>query len=284
MKTGTARIALFVAILGVYCSSAMAALELQDGSATGQWFNAQRAGEGIYVEIVEANPKNLFWIAWFTFDLEGNQMWLIGDTEVDPGQTSVTMDLQVFDGPVFGPGYDPNDLNETRWGSITMEFTECNRANVAYSSVLGFGSGEISMVRLTNIEQVDCIESPPTLPPIGTLTTGNWVDGAGTFCLNVGDDGQSITDQATAAGPSCTPNDHALYGLLNGVDDQGAACTAEVLCEGEWTISNVGLMECSFNNTLAIAIFSGTSQVSGTARTTSESGSCTANFTASPAQ
>ena len=172
-------------------TSALADLTLAEGGASGQWFNVSRDGEGIFLEIVDTNSGPQVAIAWFTYDKNGNQMWLSGAVSVGNNATSANIPVIVTEGPVFGTDYDPDDLEVDNWGNLQVRFSDCSNGFMTYSSSTGFGSDTIPLVRLTSLVQVDC-DAPE--PPTGTpqITPGLW-SGNG-VCFNVSADGNSITD------------------------------------------------------------------------------------------
>jgi hypothetical protein len=89
-------------------------------------------------------------------------------------------------------------------------------------------SSDYSLVRLTNIEAVDCT-GPPEPPPTG-LTTGSWV-GAG-VCYHVAADGTSII----GGGLSDCDAQAAFDSNLDGLSNDGRSCKTTASCEGVWPI------------------------------------------------
>ena len=110
----------------LFSPGAFADLVLSDGGASGQWWNPTRDGEGIYFEIIATSSGNLVSVAWFTYDEDGNQMWLSGTIEISENDRSVNVPVIVTDGPVFGTGYDPADLNAELWGTLILTFNTCD--------------------------------------------------------------------------------------------------------------------------------------------------------------
>jgi hypothetical protein len=256
-------------------SSALADLTLADGGASGQWFNASRDGEGIYVEIVAAGSGTQISAAWFTYDQNGDQMWLVGNKSINQTQTIVTFPVFVLDGPVFGPNYDPDDVNRVEWGTLTLSFPSCNDALLTYASTTGFGTDTIPQIRLTTLEQVTCNE-PPLSPQI---TPGLWT-GPG-VCFNVALDGLTITQ----VGSACD--------LEKAVDIQGIPgetpveenCNVDAECSGVIAIVN-GSFDCfsEVNNERVVGSFTSENNASGMAQESAAFDSvCTGAWTATPA-
>jgi len=124
---------------------------------TGAWFNPDRDGEGFQVEILSGDDAL---VAWYTYDLDGEQLWLIGSGSV--GGNTVTID-EVFrtSGPVFGAGFDPDLVERSNWGSLVLTFSSCNAGSVSYSGPPGYGEGTIDLVRLTRLRHAPCDNRRP---------------------------------------------------------------------------------------------------------------------------
>jgi len=120
------------------------------------WFNPERAGEGIALEILE-NDRALMY--WFTYDEQGNQRWLLGTGELltENGSTiAVFPTLIATRGGRFGPDFDPDEVELDEVGTATMAFSGCDQAVFSY---LAFGQEEtLPMTRLSRTMGVDCAE------------------------------------------------------------------------------------------------------------------------------
>ena len=89
----------------------------------------------------------------YTYDANGNQMWLLGVGSANGGTAVVPM--QVTSGAVFGPGFDPDDVIREDWGTITFTFSSCNAGTAEYVSN-DFGSGTFDIERLTSVAGLKC--------------------------------------------------------------------------------------------------------------------------------
>jgi len=120
---------------------------------TGLWFNLDRGGEGFNIEIFgdELNPQ--FQAYYYTYDDNGNQMWVYGLADIN-GDTAI-VPMTVTSGTVFGPGFDPDDVDYEDWGTITFKFSSCNAGSFEYVSD-DFGSGSYDIIRLTSIAGLAC--------------------------------------------------------------------------------------------------------------------------------
>jgi len=119
---------------------------------SGSWFDITHDGEGWLIEILDGDVVVVY---WFTYDADGNQMWLVGVGTI-VGDTLTIDELLVTSGPGFGPGFDPDDVVGEVWGSLVIIFTGCDTATLDYVSVLEFGSGSFSLIRLTALAGLSC--------------------------------------------------------------------------------------------------------------------------------
>jgi len=243
-----------------------------EGGLSGQWYNPSRDGEGLFVEIVDTANGQQISVAWFTYDLNGFQMWLVGNVVLEGNPTSVTIPVVVTNGPKFGQDYDMADLNRVSWGTLTLAFPDCNSGVLSYaSSAAGFGSGAINLTRLTNLTQVRCTDAPP---PVAGLTPGRWI-GSG-VCLFVAQDGRSLT----AKNSTCDSGRSVDTDIENLVDDQGGLCDVEV--ETRATIAIVdGSFSFSANGESIVGTFTSETSANGMAQEV-ESTTCTGPWTVSP--
>ena len=115
-------------------SLCFAQASITEGGVSGQWYNATRDGEGLFVEIVDTgNGGQQISVAWFTYDLDGFQMWLVGNVVLQGDPTSVTIPVVVTNGPKFGQDYNMADLNRVSWGTLMLTFPDCNSALLSYA-------------------------------------------------------------------------------------------------------------------------------------------------------
>lgn len=124
---------------------------------SGAWYNPDRNGEGFLVEILDGDRAL---VTWFTYDTQGEQMWLIGTGQID-GDTLFITDVKRTSGPVFGPGFDPGAVLSSDWGSLVFRFQGCNGGTVHYDGPPEFGSGDIDITRLSELQGAPCDASRP---------------------------------------------------------------------------------------------------------------------------
>jgi hypothetical protein len=220
--------------LVIFAGSAQADLNLADGTATGQWYNPQRDGEGFFVEIIGSSGNQQIGIAMYSYDTEGKQLWLVGNVPLENGDIGATIPVFLIEGPVWGTGYDPADRDTTQFGNIVARFPTCDTAlfNVQ-SNVQGLESGTYSEVRLTEISGMDCTDPLPEPPPgNGNVTSGLWT-GPG-VCFFVNTEGTRIVESDLCDGKSFEAEVVGVEIDIDGnqdVDDCNANVATDAPCE-----------------------------------------------------
>lgn len=121
---------------------------------SGAWFDPSHNGEGIIVQVQKDGSAV---VTWFTYDMNGKQLWITGIGNFD-GNTLEVDDMFTRSGAKWGPNFDPDDIVTVRWGALRLIFDGCGNATLQYDSGVGFGAGEQDMQRLTRLMGMDCIE------------------------------------------------------------------------------------------------------------------------------
>ena len=121
---------------------------------TGSWYLDARDGEGYNIEIIgsELDPQVLAY--FYTYDDDGNQMWLVGSGPAN-GDTAV-VPVQVTSGAVYGDDFDPTDVVREDWGTLTFKFTSKDTGTVERASTMGFGTTTVDINRLTSVTGLSC--------------------------------------------------------------------------------------------------------------------------------
>jgi hypothetical protein len=122
-------------------------------SAAGSWYDPAQSGHGVLLEMLNQVHA---WMCWFTFDLGGNRAWICA--EGSAGSNAIDFaEAFVVDGGKFPPLFNPQAIAEVPWGSITVTFTGCNNATMAWSTTApGFQSGSMPLSRLTSLWGIAC--------------------------------------------------------------------------------------------------------------------------------
>ena len=245
-----------LSLLLCFSTTALADMVLADGKATGKWFNPERSGEGSYIEIINTGCSKQIGVAMFTFDDKGAPLWISGNIAIGNNDEVVAIPVSQFDGPVWGPGFDSDDLNITPFGTITVRFPTCDTALFSVVTEVGLQNGNYSLIRLTDIEGIDCTDpKPPTTGPY----PGRW-SGPG-VCFNVSQDRLSIIGGELSG---CDAQ-AAFDSNLDGISNEGRNCKVTASCEGVWPIVD-GKFSCVNKlGELAVGTFSSTTSASGLA-------------------
>jgi cytochrome c peroxidase len=117
---------------------------------SGSWYDIKHDGEGWLIEITSNNQGV---ITWYTYDGEGNQVWLLGVGVIQDNSIDIA-DMLITSGGVFGPLFDPDAVVLEPWGSLLVEFIDCNSANFTYRS--SAGTGVLHATRLTALSGLGC--------------------------------------------------------------------------------------------------------------------------------
>ena len=124
-------------------------------SFTGGWYDPAKNGQGFLLEIINTNQQKKALTTWFTFDMSGQQLWLIGIGEIS--NQNIHFDMVIPEGGQFGELHDPNNINNTAWGTVTFTFNDCNSGQVTWQpQVGGFDAGSMPVVRSTAIHNLNC--------------------------------------------------------------------------------------------------------------------------------
>lgn len=134
------------------------------------WFDPDRDGEGIMLEVYEDGTAGL---AWLTYDEQAHARWLVGIGQVS-GNRAIFPALQVTSGGIFGPDFDLNNIVRAPAASVELFFTGCDTGWFTYNA---FGQNQrYSLRRTSRTMAVDC--NPPAdaivLPQSGQ--SGSWHD------------------------------------------------------------------------------------------------------------
>lgn len=125
----------------------------------GSWFNPAASGQGILVDVF--TEKQLLFAAWFTFDLErpdagssamiGDEghRWLTAFGHYAEGESAISLSIENTTGGVFDSA-DPPVMQDTDYGSIDLEFSDCLNGTMTYAIPSGPVSGVIPLTRIAN--------------------------------------------------------------------------------------------------------------------------------------
>jgi hypothetical protein len=122
---------------------------------SGSWFNASQSGHGFSVEIIDENTAVFY---WFVYNPDGTPTFLIAVGEIKGDTIEATA---YYNSGMRWGVFDPAELTEIVWGTITIKFSDCGNATLSYESSHGLegipsGAGTIELTRLLLIDQMQC--------------------------------------------------------------------------------------------------------------------------------
>ena len=127
---------------------------------TGNWWGGEeKNGEGFLLEVAEAAGVSTLIVSFYTYDDEGNQVWLIAN---GPATTGMTSDVNVFiaEGRTWGEASNTTDFTKP-FGTGTFTFPACDvgsftvTPNAEYMG-LGFTNIGYDLMRDTVDYQIAC--------------------------------------------------------------------------------------------------------------------------------
>ena len=150
---GQRRFTRLVEMEGTPCGAQPRAPTIDAPGVSGQWYDPDANGQGWFLE--EYAPGEVF-MAWYTYDGSGDPAWIVGEGELI-GDEIIFADLLMPVGTRFGDAFDADAIEARHWGTMIMQFADCEQALVEYDSVIeAFGQGSMNASRLTSLNGLDC--------------------------------------------------------------------------------------------------------------------------------
>jgi hypothetical protein len=91
---------------------------------TALYFDPSRNGEGFNLETL--NDERIL-LQWYTFDENGNDQWMLGTNPLIAENAVRIPEMLVTSGGVFGPEFNPDDINRSAQGSVEIVFESASR-------------------------------------------------------------------------------------------------------------------------------------------------------------
>lgn len=122
------------------------------GDFTGNWYDPAQSGHGLQLEVIDPRTAVL---TWYTFDAQGDTIWLFGVGDVEGDR--IRAELHLFQGGAFPPDFDPDAVAGELWGEVVLTFADCDSGEMSWDPVLpGFTPGAMPLVRLTGLQDLRC--------------------------------------------------------------------------------------------------------------------------------
>jgi len=157
-----------------------------NGRQSGTWVEPGASDQGFLLSFgnpvppsgdAEANsdqPELVVFLTWYTFDLQGRQLWLAGNARIPQGVSEVVMPLvRVSGGQFLGPGLEDGAGGTVveRAGELRLQSLGCNALVIEYDlEAIALGSGRMSLQRLEALETAGypCRDYEARLASLGT--------------------------------------------------------------------------------------------------------------------
>lgn len=135
------------------------------GYMTGAWYDPAHSGEGIQVEVGEqgtpgsANDRYIV-MAWYTYDASGVPYWLYGEGDFTSGARNATVTMVYSTGGGFAGSF--GSATTPTWGTISVQFPDCNTMQFNYQSQGGLptgvptGNGAKTWTRISQMNGLTC--------------------------------------------------------------------------------------------------------------------------------
>lgn len=129
---------------------------------SGSWYDPTRDGEGFVLEILPDGGQVAY---WFTYDIDGNQAWMVAAGSQSAALGSFPLNMLQPVGGRFGPNFDPADVQTDPVGTTRLSL-QCNGGYADYKStdpadfvdirfnlrqIVGIGPNACSDPALTNL-------------------------------------------------------------------------------------------------------------------------------------
>ena len=135
------------------------------GRLSGNWVVEGASDQGFLIsisELVEGNAPFhesvyshlqsplLIFLSWYTFDAQGNKLWLTGAAEFATGESQVTIPIEeVSNGEFMGS----KTADRSVVGNMTIKGNNCNDLTLQYNlEEIGLGTGSQHLNRLFSLE------------------------------------------------------------------------------------------------------------------------------------
>lgn len=124
--------------------------------ANGAWFDPARSGEGIAVQVLDDGRAVAAWFTYPPQGVAGEQAWLVAQEGTFEGDTLRFPQVFRPRGGRFGAAFDPAQVVNEPWGTLSMRFVDCRNAVLRWDGPAGWGSGERAISKASVPDQVDC--------------------------------------------------------------------------------------------------------------------------------
>ena len=116
------------------------------------WYGPERSGEGAQLEVVISGGNLTLVANFYSYNTVGDQIFMIAVGDIVGNVAEVN--VFITEGPQWGAAFDPNDVNESQWGTGTFTATSCNTVSMVLNSnaqyeAMGYTDLAYELKRLT---------------------------------------------------------------------------------------------------------------------------------------
>jgi len=148
-----------LALAAVLClACGIAAAQTFSGVLSGSWWDPARSGEGQFITFETVGTRNVAYVAWFTYNANGQAHWLVGNADYTPGATSISIPVFSGSGARFGDAFRSGDVQVTPAGTVVLQYVSCTQMRMTYS---GSQSFTLTLSRLVGpLAGTTCVSAP----------------------------------------------------------------------------------------------------------------------------
>lgn len=139
-------------VMGIDCGNVILPPILVQALLSGSWYDPSHSGEGYTLEILIDQRVLVY---WFGFGPDGERRWFFGIGSIE-GEVLEFPGMLTTTGGVFGPEFDPADVEELPWGSLELELS-CEGGEARFvPTEEGFPPGTLDLTRLSSLDGLEC--------------------------------------------------------------------------------------------------------------------------------
>jgi hypothetical protein len=119
----------------------------ESAGITGSWYDPDTSGQGL---VLHAMTDQQMVVSFYGYKNDSERLWLIGvfDGQISKGEPLV-INMITASGGRFG-GFTPAEITESPWGTLTINFADCDKATATLNGV--DGQQMMNMVKLAGLQ------------------------------------------------------------------------------------------------------------------------------------
>ncbi|AVP97702.1 hypothetical protein C7S18_11050 [Ahniella affigens] len=134
------------------------------------WIDPAHTGHGFNIEVVGQGTTQTMLAYWYTYDAAGRPSWVVANGTVQGDRA--TLNAFTAEGGAPGSNFDPGNVRLTNWGTLNIQFSDCNNGVVSYQPVVpGLSAGTVNISRLTILHNTTCSGGISGLTPTNVVAS-----------------------------------------------------------------------------------------------------------------